>query len=149
MKINTSRFGEVEVDESLLLEFKLPIIGYNNLKKFVLIDHNEDSCFKWLQSVENSELAFPVTMASYFNINYVFEISDENAEKIGLENSDNLIVFNIATIPSSNPQNTTINLRAPVIINTLNMQGMQIILPDESLKIRHPLFENEPELIAQ
>lgn len=145
MKITTTRFGDVEVDESLLLEFKLPIIGYNNLKKFVLIDHNETSCFKWLQSAESAETAFPVTMASYFDINYVFEIPDENAEKIGLENSDNLIVFNIATIPANNPNNTTINLRAPVIVNTKNMQAMQIILPDETLKIRHSIFEKEPE----
>lgn len=149
MKVTTTRFGEIEVDESLLLKFMLPIIGYNNLKSFVLIDHNEDSCSKWLQSAENPEIAFPVTMASYFEIDYVFNIPDESAEKIGLENADNLIVFNIATIPSNNPQGTTINLRAPVIVNTLNMQAMQIILPDESLKIRHSIFDKSSEAVAK
>lgn len=149
MKITTTRFGEVEVNERLLFDFELPIIGYNNLKKYVLIEHDEESCFKWLQSVDNAEIAFPVTVASYFNIDYVFEISDENAEKIDLKNSEDLLVLNIVSIPANNPQNTTINLRAPIIINTANLLAMQIILPDDSLQIRQPLFKNEPQPAAK
>ena len=149
MKINTTRFGEVEVSEDLLFNFKIPIIGYNNLRKYMLIEHDEDSCFKWLQSIENSEVAFPITVASYFNIDYVFEIADEYAEKIDLTNSEDLLVMNIVSIPSNNPQGTTINLRAPIIINTQNLNAMQIILADDSLQIRHPLFKSNLQPITK
>lgn len=143
MNITTSRFGEIEIDESLLIDFKMPIIGYNNLKKYILIEHDENSCFKWLQSVENSEIAFPVTLTTYFNIDYVFEISDDNAEKIGLNSSEDLLVLNLASIPQANPKEATINLRAPVVVNTANLYAMQIILSDDSLPIKYPLFKKD------
>lgn len=143
MKINTTRFGEVEIVESLIFNFESPIIGYNELTKYMLIEHDEKSCFKWLQSTENPEIAFPVTSAGYFNIEYNFEIQDEDADKIGLTKAEDLIVLNIASIPSENPKATTINLKAPIITNISNLKSMQIILPDEKLKIKHPIFEQE------
>ena len=51
MKINTVRFGEIEVVDERIFEFVLPIIGFNDLKKFVIVDINNESFFKWLQSV--------------------------------------------------------------------------------------------------
>lgn len=143
MNINTTRFGEVEIVESLVFNFESPIIGYNELKRYMLIEHDENSCFKWLQSLDSPEVAFPVTSAGYFNIEYNFEIQDEDAEKIGLTNADDLIVLNIASIPANNPKGSTINLKAPIITNISNLKSMQIILPDEKLKIKHPIFEQE------
>ncbi len=143
MKINTTRFGEIEVTEELIFNFESPIIGYEELSKYTLIDHNENSCFKWFQSAEAGEVAFPVTTTSYFNIEYDFEISDSDAEKIALTSVENLIVLNIATIPHSNPKNTTINLKAPIIINVENKKGMQIVLNDDRYAIRYPLFANQ------
>lgn len=142
MKINTTRFGEVEVNENLIFNFVSPIIGYNELKKYALIEHDENSCFKWLQSMENPEVAFPVTSAGYFNIEYNFEIQDEEAAIIDLKSVEDLIVLNIASIPNNNPKGTTINLRAPIITNISNLKSMQIILSDETLNIRHPIFKD-------
>lgn len=143
MKINTTRFGEVEVVESLVFNFESPIIGYNELKRYMLIEHDENSCFKWLQSLDMPEIAFPVTSTGYFNIEYNFEIQDQDAEKLELKNAEDLIVLNIASIPANNPKATTINLKAPIITNITNLKSMQIILPDEKLKIKHPIFEQE------
>ena len=60
MKIDTVRFGEVEVVEERIFDFKLPIIGFGELRKFVIVDTSEDSFFKWLQSTEDPSLAFPI-----------------------------------------------------------------------------------------
>ncbi len=144
MKINTTRFGEVEVVEELVFDFESPIIGFNELKKYMLIEHDENSCFKWLQALDDPEIAFPVTSVHYFGIEYNFEIPDEDAEKIGLEKAEDLIVLNIASIPHNNPKGTTINLKAPIIVNATNLKSMQIILPDDKLKIKHPIFVQQP-----
>ena len=123
-KIKTTRFGEVEVDNSLLFNFVSPIIGYNDKKSFILIDYRPDSPFKWLQSMEDMDLAFPVTLCSYFNIDYQFELSDEDAKTLGVKGA-------------------TINLLAPIVINTNNNNAMQVILKDSKLPVRHPLFEKK------
>ncbi len=140
MEITTTRFGEVLIDDNLIFDFVQPIIGYNHLKKYVLIEHKENSAFKWLQSIEDPSLAFPVTSPAFFNIDYQFEIPTETAEQIDLTSVDSLISLNIVTIPASNPQKATINLLAPIIINAVNKQGMQIILSNSKYPVKYSLF---------
>ena len=82
MNINTEKFGEITIDENLIFDFVEPIIGYENNKKYVLVEHAENSAFKWLQSIEDAALAFPVSSPAYFDIDYQFEIPTEIAEKI-------------------------------------------------------------------
>ena len=60
MKFNTTRFGEIDVDENLIFNFELPVLGYDD-KKYILIDVTENPIFKWVQSLETPEISFPVT----------------------------------------------------------------------------------------
>lgn len=143
MNINTTKFGEIEIDENLVFDFAEPIIGYDNLKKYVLVEHSDNSAFKWLQSVEDPDLAFPVTSPAFFDIDYQFEIPTEKAEKINLNSVESLISLNIVTIPSTNPRKATINLLAPIIINASNKQGMQIILSNSNYPVKCALFKDE------
>ena len=145
IKINTTKFGEVEIDKSLIFEFISPIIGFNDLKKYTIIDYKPDSPFKWLQSMEDMDLTFPITLCSFFGIDYQFDIPDEEAQNLGIESADDIFVCNIANIPSSNPQGATINMLAPIIINTVNKKAMQIILKNTEFEVRHKLFNEEGE----
>lgn len=61
MNINTEKFGEISIDDNLIFDFVEPIIGYDGLRQYVLVEHTENSAFKWLQSIERPDLAFPVT----------------------------------------------------------------------------------------
>lgn len=143
VKINTVKFGEVEVDKNSIFDFVSPIIGFNELKQYTIIDYKPDSPFKWLQSMEEMELAFPVTLCSFFGIDYQFDIPDEEAEKLGIESADDVFVCNIANIPSSNPEGATINMLAPIVINLVNKKAMQIILKNTEFEVRHKLFEQD------
>ncbi len=143
IELDTAKFGKIEIDKKSIFNFVIPIIGFNDLKKYTIIDYKSDSPFKWLQSVEDMELAFPVTLCSFFGIDYQFDIPDEEAEKIGIESADDVLVFNIANIPSSNPQGATINMLAPIVVNLQNKKAMQIILKNTNFEVRYKLFERE------
>lgn len=143
--MQTSRFGEINIDENLVFTFVEPIIGYEKYTKFVLVEHKPSSSFKWLQSVESPELAFPVTAPSMFGIDYEFEIPDEEAEKLNLTSVESLISLNIVNIPNDNAPKSTINLAAPIIINASNKKGMQLILQGDNYEIKHPLFKKEQD----
>ena len=143
IKLNTAKFGEVEVDKSTIFEFISPIIGFKDLTKYTIIDYKPDSPFKWLQSTEDMELAFPITLCSFFGIDYQFDIPDEEAEKLEITSGDDVFVCNIANIPSSNPQGATINMLAPIVINIVNKKAMQIILKNTEFEVRKRLFEEE------
>lgn len=143
IKLNTAKFGEVEVSKQTIFDFVSPIIGFNDLKQYTIIDYKPDSPFKWLQSMEDMELAFPITLCSFFGIDYQFDIPDEEAERLGIENPDDVFVFNIANIPASNPQGATINMLAPIIVNLANKKAMQIILKNTEFQVRHKLIKDE------
>lgn len=141
MKIQTSRFGEVEASEELLFELVSPILGYEDEKQFVIIEHKHQANFKWLQSIKTPELAFVVTAASFFGIDYTFELPDATQEELGIETAEDVLALNIAYIPHENPRAATINMLAPLIFNVNTKKGSQVILAGTDFKVNHPLFK--------
>jgi len=143
MKINTSRFGEIEINEDLIFNFIEPILGYDSLQKYVLVDNQPDSPFKWLQSMENGDVAFPVTFPTYFGIDYQFVIPEDKSKKLELTGADNLITFNIVCIPQGKPEESTINLAGPIVVNAENKNGMQLVLTNTKYTVKHKLFDEK------
>ncbi len=141
MDIETSRFGKITVNEEKLFNFVLPVVGFDELSKFVLLEHSNDSMFKWLQSVENPLLAFPIVSCANLSMDYVIDLPDSAVEALQIENVDDLLVMNIASIPSSDPSGATINLLAPLIFNIKNKLAGQIILSGSGYEVSCPIFE--------
>ncbi len=143
MKIKTTRFGDVEVEESLIFTFISPIIGFEEAKNFVLIENDDNNIFRWLQSTQYPELAFPVSKASYFQIDYNFEIDDKTVEMLELASIDDVLSLNIVNIPKGQPQKSTINLLAPIIINKRTKVAAQLILNGSEYLVKQAIFPQE------
>ncbi len=141
MKINTLRFGEIDIEDDRIFDFCLPIIGFNELSKFVILDLNKDSFFKWLQSVEDPSLAFPVVSVFSLNVDYTVDLPDNVVDALKIKDVENLLVMNIASIPQDNPQETTLNLLAPIVFNIEEHLAGQIILSGSGYDVSFPLFK--------
>ena len=146
MQIETEKFGTIDVDENSIFTFVKPIIGFDDNKQYILVEHNEKSPFKWLQSVENAHLAFPVTYTSFFNIDYTFEVCDEDESSLELENVEDLLVLNIVNIPANHPEKATINLLSPLLFNFSNKHALQTILTNSNFPTRYALFAEKKSL---
>lgn len=141
MKINTIRFGEVEVEEKRVFDFVMPIIGFNELRKFIIIDTKKDTFFKWLQSVEDPALAFPIVSVFGLDVDYSIDLPDIVVEKMRITNVESILVMNIASIPQNDPHGTTINLLAPLVFNVDEQIAGQVILSGSGYDISFPLFK--------
>ena len=141
MKISTVRFGEIEIDENRIFNFAMPIIGFNDIRKFVIVDTNKDSFFRWLQAVEDPALAFPIVSVFSLNVDYSIDLSDNVVENLKIDNVESILVMNIASIPQDNPQATTINLLAPIVFNIDKNIAGQVILSGSGYDISFPLFK--------
>lgn len=141
MKISTARFGEIEIEEERIFEFVLPIIGFNELSKFIILDLNKDNFFKWLQSVEDPGLAFPIVSIFSMDVDYSIDLPDNVVDLLKIKQVESLLVMNIASIPQDNPQGTTINLLAPLVFNLDEKIAGQIILSGSGYDISFPLFK--------
>lgn len=141
MKVKTTRFGEVEVNEDLCFDMVSPILGYDNQKKFFIIEHKQQSNFRWLQSVDSPDLAFVITMPGLFGIDYSFELPEKIQHDLDINDADDILSFNIVVIPHENPQASTINLVAPLVFNIKNKKGAQVVLTGTNFKVDTLLFK--------
>ena len=137
MKVETSRFGAIEVEESSIIKMPRGPIGFEQYTSFVLVEHRPDIDFRWLQSTQESSLAFVVADPSKFYTDFEVEISDADAEKLNLNSASDASVLVVLTVSGS--EEITANLAAPVVINMKEMLGMQVILQDNRYPIKHPL----------
>ncbi len=80
MKIGSSRFDEVEIDDKDVMNFERGIIGFPSLKRFVLMDFSDSSPFHWLQSIDEPEVGFVVSDPGVFIENYVVNIDDDTKQ---------------------------------------------------------------------
>ena len=119
----------------------LPIIGFNDLRKYVILDLNKDKFFKWLQSVDDPELAFPIVSVFSMEVDYSIDIPDDIIEKLKITSVESLLVMNVASIPQENPRGTTLNLLAPLIFNLDEHIAGQVILSGSGYDISYPLFK--------
>lgn len=141
MIINTARFGEVEINESRIFDFVMPVIGFNELTKFIILEPGENTLFKWLQSTEDPSLAFPIISVASLDYDYSVDLSDNVINTLSITNPESLLVMNITSIPQDNPRGTTINLLAPLIFNLDNQKAGQIVLSGSGYDISYPMFK--------
>ncbi len=141
LKIKTKPYGEMEIDEKQIVDFPEGILGFDFIKKFALLDSDDEkSPFKWLQAMDEPELAFVIIEPVSFMQEYTLALSFTEIEAVGASSADELIVFAIVTIPGE-PADMTANLQGPIIINPLKRLGRQAISQSDKYGVRHHILE--------
>lgn len=148
MRINTTRFGEVEVKDEDRVEFAEGLLGFGHLNQFVLLDDPHDDIFAWLQSCENPEVAFPILEPELYAPQYKVELTKVDTEALKIESQKGVRFFTIVTIPQD-PTQMTANLKAPIVINVKARLARQCVLQDNNLAIREPIFTKLQQRIVQ
>ena len=136
MKINTAYMGEIEIKESSLMTFEHGIPGFENEREFALIAIEDNDAFQVLQSIQTEALAFIVTNPYTITTNYNFELDEATVHALQIKEEKEVAVFAIVSLKESHAQ-STLNLKAPIILNTTNKKAKQVILNNEEYAIRH------------
>ena len=141
MKLNTAHFGIIEVDEKDIIEFPEGLPGFESEKRFILLGKiEEDTYFDWLQSIENEKLAFVVINPRLFLPDYTVEVDDVDVKILGIEDENKVLIYTIVVIPE-NMSEMSANLKAPVLINTANNKGKQVVMERSGYEIRHYIID--------
>ena len=142
MKLETERFGEVSYSQEEILSFPRGIPAFETNHSWILIGR-DDSAIKWLQSLDDPELALPVTSPDAIQPDYNARIPDDELQLIGSKNYSDLALLIVVSIPVSAPWNMTANLRAPILINLKTHKAVQVIALNEEYPIRHIVFPED------
>lgn len=141
MKVNTRLFGEMDISDDKIINIDKGIIGFPDLKLFTLVfDAEKDSKnIMWFQSLDEPAFAMPVIIPNNIIEDYNPTIEDELLKPLGELTPDNTYVLVTVKVPRE-IKDMTINLKAPIIINTDTLIGGQIIVEDD-VEVRFPVYD--------
>lgn len=143
MKVNTRLFGEIEIEENKIISFENGIIGFPDCKQFALIFDEVESKDKrnisWLQSLDEPSFALPVMDPLLVKEDYNPQVEHELLKNLGNLTPENTYVLVTVTVPSD-IKKLSINLRAPIIINSDELKAEQLIV-DDSLPVKYMIYD--------
>jgi len=137
LKLTTTNFGEIDIDESALINFEEGIPGFENVRRFALLQDDE-MIVDWLQGIDE-DIAFPVINPFAVKEDYEFKIPEGDINKLKIDRHEDILIYSIVVIPEDIKDIRT-NLQAPIIINAKEKLGKQIIL-DDRYPLRYEFYE--------
>lgn len=144
MEINSRIFGKIEIDDDKIITIPNGVLGFEKYTRYAIAFDSEQESkngIMWLQCVDEPELAFPVMDPMFIVKDYKPVVEDEWLAPIGkFESDEELYILSVLTVPSDLTK-MTINLKAPIIINTSTRLGCQIIVNNEEYPVRYNVYE--------
>lgn len=143
MLVKTNFLGveeTIEVMEEQIFSFDPGIGGFESLRRYALIPE-QDSPVEWLQSLDDADVAFALLEPFAFQSDYAFELSDADAEALGMREAQDALVRCVLTL-HEDPEKITANLLAPLVLSRRSHMARQIILQNSDYELRFPLFSH-------
>jgi|WetSurMetagenome_2_1015567.scaffolds.fasta_scaffold164454_2 flagellar assembly factor FliW len=140
MKIATTRFGELEVPENVIIRMTKPVLGFEQLHAYVIIETEDFAPFKWYQSIDQPDVAFVVVNPLLFFPDYVVEVNPKEIEELKVGNVSDIVTYAIVTIPRDFTKMTA-NLQGPLLINSRTNLAKQLVLVNSQYRIKHRMIE--------
>jgi len=147
IRIRSTRFADIDIDEDKILDFPEGLIGFESHKRFALVTRG-DSPFMWLQSVADPGLAFVVTDPLVFIPDYSPSLGDDALASLGASSAAEVGFLAIAVVPRD-PQSTTINLQAPIAVNREKRLARQIVIVEPMYPLKYYVFRPQGALAAE
>jgi flagellar assembly factor FliW len=118
--------------------FEKGIPGFEEYKTFVINDIEGNEKLKMITSTEDSNVGFVAISPFEVKKDYEIDLNDEIINILKIQHPEDVLLLNIITIGKT-LKTSTVNLKAPVIINIKNNKGKQLILQDDKYQIKEPL----------
>ena len=136
MIVESTRFGKLEVPSDKIVRMEKPILGFESLRSFCLVEIRDLSPFLWMQSTENPSVAFLVVNPLVFFPDYRIEINSNEIAELKVREAELIETYVIVTVPDD-PQGMSVNLQGPILINTENRLAKQLVLVDSNYRVKH------------
>jgi flagellar assembly factor FliW len=148
VQIYTTRFGLVETDDREQIHFPTGLLGFPDLKDYVVLEMEQETPCKWLQAMTDPDIAFVVVDPYLIMSDYQITVSRDDLRDLQAEAAEQLLLLAILTIPprTQEPSRITVNLQGPLVVNTVNHWAKQLVLMRSPYHTRHPLGpDSRPE----
>lgn len=147
MQIETSWCGKLEITPDQVITFPESLPGFTGLTRFAVVETGSGSPFRFLQSLEDKELALTIGEASVLVPGYKPAVSPAEIELLQVEEPTGLELYLVTVVPED-PREATVNLQAPIVINKPKRLGKQVVLQNDTYPLRYYLFDRPKKQAA-
>ncbi len=136
--VQAGGYRAVPVKNENIVHLPLGLLGFESIKSYALLENQSESPFRWMQVIDNPNLAFLVLPALEVFPEYEPDVPPEDVKFLELNHPDDALVFNIVTLQAKG--SATVNLKGPIVLNRFTLKGKQVVLANASrYSIQHPL----------
>jgi flagellar assembly factor FliW len=144
MIVQSLRLGQLEIPDDKVFRTEKPILGFEHLCRYCLIEIDELRPFMWMQSTEDPAIAFLVVNPRVFFPDYRIEVNSKEIAELTVARVESVETYVIVTVPED-PTEMSVNLQGPIIINTENNKAKQLILVNSEYQIAHRILDTVPD----
>lgn len=141
-RIETS-LGPLDYDDSAVVEFPVGLPGFEQQKRFLLVERPDLRPLVLLQSVDEPALRFLTMPVHTIDPAYHLSVSAEDLAVIGVEGPEKLLALAVICLREQQPP--TANLLGPVVINQSMNRAVQSIRDDSAYSAHHPVGDPKGE----
>jgi flagellar assembly factor FliW len=131
-------FGVVR--EQKRLHFPSGLLGFEDVKDYVILDDDEGIPLRWLQAVDEPDLAFVIMDPFLVMPTYDVKIDEATLCELNVDDPSNLVLLVLVTIPHDRPTDLTANMQGPLVVNRETQWAKQLVLSNSAYHTRHPIF---------
>lgn len=124
IRINTTRFGRLDVDPTDRIVFPLGVLGLEDCREWILLADAENDALGWLQAINRREIALAVASPRRFVADYQVRVMRSEMALLELADPRQAQVL---AIVGKNQRGITLNLKAPLVVNLDRRLGRQVI----------------------
>lgn len=143
MIVRSLRLGQLDVPDTKVITTAKPILGFEHLQRYCLVDVEEIRPFLWLQSIDDAAVAFLMVNPRVFFPDYKIEVNSKEIAELQVRSVASVETYVIVTVPDD-PRQMSVNLQGPILINTENNSAKQLILVNSEYKIAHSIIDTLP-----
>ena len=137
--MDLSRFGAVERDWAMLLYMPAGLLGFPEIKHYLIVDPDREVPLKWLQARDEPHLAFVITDPFALLPDYTVEPTRLDLMDVDAHTTTDLFLLTLVTLPHATTDYPTVNLQGPVLVNRANGWAKQLVLVEGPYHTHHPL----------
>lgn len=147
MTIITRQFGPLDYSDEAVITFPEGLLGFERMHRFLLIDQPEIEPLRWLQSIDEPQIAFTVIEPELVFPGFRVRLSPDDREALGLSAHAEPRVLVLVTVPKD-PAEMTANLLGPLVVHPERKLGRQLVLHDSALGTRERLIPGAPSAVT-
>lgn len=119
--------------------FEKGLPGFESHKNFEINDIEENQKFKVVNSLDDKSVGFIAVSPFDIKKDYEIKLDADTINSLKIDKPEEVLLLNIVTL-GKKLEDSTVNLKAPLVMSVKNKLGVQLILQDDEYDIKEPLI---------